>query len=175
MLQQGGQKNTKNKNIRSQLSIASRVGPSSRGSGRHVNHNDNLGLWNKWASERGHVDIRWLPQDPQTIQLANRTRLRALQCCWPIYTFQRLHISLCLKNDSFCNDFTCAKVADIKFYIRFYTVRTDRLCGLVVRVLGYRSGGPGSIFDSWHYQKKNCSGSGTGSTQPREYNWGATW
>jgi hypothetical protein len=24
-------------------------------------------------------------------------------------------------------------------------VRTDRLCGLVVRVLGYRSGGPGSI------------------------------
>jgi hypothetical protein len=28
----------------------------------------------------------------------------------------------------------------------------DRLCGLVVRVLGYRSGGPG--FDSRHYQKK---------------------
>jgi hypothetical protein len=24
-------------------------------------------------------------------------------------------------------------------------VRIDRLCGLVVRVLGYRSGGPGSI------------------------------
>jgi hypothetical protein len=24
-------------------------------------------------------------------------------------------------------------------------VRVDRLCGLVVRVLGYRSGGPGSI------------------------------
>jgi hypothetical protein len=32
--------------------------------------------------------------------------------------------------------------------------------------------GPG--FDSRHYQKKS-SGSGTGSTQPREYNWGATW
>jgi hypothetical protein len=29
-------------------------------------------------------------------------------------------------------------------------------------------------FDSRHYQK-NSSGSGTGSTQPREYNWGATW
>jgi hypothetical protein len=29
-------------------------------------------------------------------------------------------------------------------------------------------------FDSQHCQKKN-SGSGTGSTQPREYNWGATW
>jgi hypothetical protein len=29
-------------------------------------------------------------------------------------------------------------------------------------------------FASRHYQKK-ISGSGTGSTQPREYNWGATW
>jgi hypothetical protein len=29
-------------------------------------------------------------------------------------------------------------------------------------------------FNSWHYQKKN-SGYATGSTQPREYNWGATW
>jgi hypothetical protein len=29
-------------------------------------------------------------------------------------------------------------------------------------------------FDSRHYQIKS-SGSGTGSTQPREYNWGATW
>jgi hypothetical protein len=36
--------------------------------------------------------------------------------------------------------------------------------------------GPG--FDSQHDQKKkkkNSSGSETGSTQPREYNWGATW
>jgi ribosomal protein L37E len=30
-------------------------------------------------------------------------------------------------------------------------------------------------FDSRHYQKKKCIGSGTGCTQPREYNWGATW
>jgi hypothetical protein len=29
-------------------------------------------------------------------------------------------------------------------------------------------------FDSRHYHKKS-SGSGTGFTQPREYNWGATW
>jgi hypothetical protein len=49
---------------------------------------------------------------------------------------------------------------------------TDRLCGLVVRVLGYRSGGPGSIPGTT--RKKN-SWSGTGSTQPREYNWEATW
>jgi hypothetical protein len=48
----------------------------------------------------------------------------------------------------------------------------DRLCGLVVRVLGYRSGGPGSIPDT---TRKKSSWSGTGSTQPREYNWGATW
>jgi cellulose synthase/poly-beta-1,6-N-acetylglucosamine synthase-like glycosyltransferase len=33
---------------------------------------------------------------------------------------------------------------------------------------------PEAGFDSRHYQKKS-SGSGRGSTQPREYNWGATW
>jgi hypothetical protein len=32
----------------------------------------------------------------------------------------------------------------------------DRLCGLVVRVLGYRSGGPVSI--PGHYQKKKVVG-----------------
>jgi hypothetical protein len=43
----------------------------------------------------------------------------------------------------------------------------DRLCGLVVRVLGYRSGGPGSIPGT---TRKKSNGSGTGSTQPHEYN-----
>jgi hypothetical protein len=43
----------------------------------------------------------------------------------------------------------------------------NRLCGLVVRVLGYRSGGPGSIPGT---TIKKSSGSGTGSTQSREYN-----
>jgi hypothetical protein len=42
----------------------------------------------------------------------------------------------------------------------------DRLCGLVVRVLGYRSGGPGSIPGT---TRKKCSGSGMWCTQPREY------
>jgi hypothetical protein len=37
----------------------------------------------------------------------------------------------------------------------------------VVRVLGYRSGGPGSIPSN---TRKKRSGSGTGSTQTREYN-----
>jgi hypothetical protein len=43
----------------------------------------------------------------------------------------------------------------------------DRLCGLVVGVLGYRSGGPGSIPGT---TRKKSSGSGTGFTQLREYN-----
>jgi hypothetical protein len=54
-----------------------------------------------------------------------------------------------------------------------YDARNDRLCGLVVRVLDYRSRGPG--FHSRALPEKKSSGSVTGSTQPREYNWGATW
>jgi hypothetical protein len=49
-----------------------------------------------------------------------------------------------------------------------YVYHIDRLCGLVVRVLGYRSGGPGSIPGTT--KKKKSSGSGMVSTQPREYN-----
>jgi hypothetical protein len=33
----------------------------------------------------------------------------------------------------------------IRYVINSWRYKTDRFCGLVVRVLGYRSGGPGSI------------------------------
>jgi hypothetical protein len=49
--------------------------------------------------------------------------------------------------------------------VRNVALLSDRLCGLVVRVLGYRSGGPGSIPGT---ARKKSRGSGTGSTQPRE-------
>jgi hypothetical protein len=45
--------------------------------------------------------------------------------------------------------------------------RRDRLCGLVVKSSWLQIRRLG--FDSRHYEKKS-SGSGTGSTQPREYN-----
>jgi hypothetical protein len=39
----------------------------------------------------------------------------------------------------------------VRFFVKMFNIflplslHSDRLCGLVVRVLGYRSGGPGSI------------------------------
>jgi hypothetical protein len=45
----------------------------------------------------------------------------------------------------------------IDFVIKFYSDdSSDRLCGLVVRVLGYRSGGPGSTLGTT--RKKNVVG-----------------
>jgi hypothetical protein len=40
--------------------------------------------------------------------------------------------------------------------MRYIYIVYDRLCGLVVRVLGYRSSRPG--FDSRHYQKEKVVG-----------------
>jgi hypothetical protein len=58
-----------------------------------------------------------------------------------------------------------------------YVQNRDRLCGLVVRDLGYRSGGPGSILGTTGFsggggggKRKKSRESRTGSSQPREYN-----
>jgi hypothetical protein len=50
-----------------------------------------------------------------------------------------------------------------------YHVREDRLYGLVVRVPGYKSRVPGSMPGTIRFFLRS-SGSGTGSTQPREDN-----
>jgi hypothetical protein len=64
-----------------------------------------------------------------------------------------------------CNDkiHTYGKI----LIIIIISTNKERLCGLVVRVLGFRSGDPGSIPGT---TRKESSGSGTGSTQPRECN-----
>jgi hypothetical protein len=55
---------------------------------------------------------------------------------------------------------TAVRNSNFTAYVRIF----DRLCGLVVRVLeGSRVRFPGTTT-------KKSSGSGTGSTQPREYN-----
>jgi hypothetical protein len=58
------------------------------------------------------------------------------------------------------------KIRPFGFFIP-YSLTKDRLCGLVIIVHGYRSRGPLPDF-------LRISGSGTGSTQPREDNRGAT-
>jgi hypothetical protein len=54
-----------------------------------------------------------------------------------------------------------------------YSSLNYRLCGLVVRVLGYRFGGPGSIPGTT--RKKNVVGLERGPLSLVSTNWGATW
>jgi hypothetical protein len=58
-------------------------------------------------------------------------------------------------------------------YFKFMYLLQDRLCGLVVRVPGCRSRDPVRFPELPDFLRS--SGSGTGFTQPREYNRGATW
>jgi hypothetical protein len=68
----------------------------------------------------------------------------------------------------FFNERRIIKECQRYFYnLTKYTFNPDRLCGLVVGVLGYRSRGPGSIPGT---TREKSSGFGTGSIQPREYN-----
>jgi hypothetical protein len=84
-----------------------------------------------------------------------KTHLLTFQCI-----FREVLVNMIYHNKAYIH-----KVTTTEGYVYIYIY--DRPCGLVVRVLGYRSGGSGSIPGTT--RKKN-SGSGTGSTQPREYN-----
>jgi hypothetical protein len=46
-------------------------------------------------------------------------------------------------------------ICDLLFVLLFHHI--DRLCGLVVRVLGYRSGGPRSILGTTRFSGKKKS------------------
>jgi hypothetical protein len=73
----------------------------------------------------------------------------------------------CRENDESSNSSIVSSVfTAVATFLPSHYLTIDRLCGLVVRVLGYRSGGPGSIPGT---TRKKSSGSGTGATQPREY------
>jgi hypothetical protein len=59
------------------------------------------------------------------------------------------------------------------YYCCYYYYYYYRLCGLVVTVLATDLGVRVRFSAIPHFLRS--SGSGTGSTQPREYKWGATW
>jgi hypothetical protein len=113
-----------------------------------------------------------MPQSPQHRPLVQNISLEHLH--------KTLHYNTCTKyiTRTLEQSTSLEHSHSVYIYLYVYTVYIyiDRLCGLVVRVLGYRFGGPG--FDSQALndlptkkkKRKTSSGSGTGFTQPREYN-----
>jgi hypothetical protein len=107
------------------------------------------------------------------VQLTAMTLLcNKRELCIPVQPHDRL-CGLVVRVPGYWTEMYCVSCEVRTEFIYVMQKKVDRLCGLVVRVLGYRFGGPGSIPGTT--KKKESSGSGTGSTQPREYNWGATW
>jgi hypothetical protein len=81
--------------------------------------------------------------------------------------FQKMATEECfLKQDIVASLLIIARYLKLNMRLNKETVISDRLCGLVVRVPGYRSRRPEFL---------RRSGSGTGSTEPRQYNRGAAW
>jgi hypothetical protein len=77
--------------------------------------------------------------------------LKVLPCYLPGRTKEN-HIEACLDSQYSGHDFNHV----LRYtHSKCYHLSLDRLCGLVVRVLGYRSGGPGSIPGTTRKRKKS--------------------
>jgi hypothetical protein len=86
------------------------------------------------------------------------------------------NVVICVEKDSLCGlvvrvpgyttEMYCAS-CEVRTEFMCYVEESRCLCGLVVRI-------PGSRFPALPDFLRS-SESGTGSTQPHEYNWGATW
>jgi len=108
----------------------------------------------------------WEPQTPGTLRACPGLQWDSFTC----FVYTQRQISIHETKHLFTGHLIAAK------YYGSYIAILDRLCGLMVRVSGYRYRGPG--FDPRRYHFLVVVGSGTGPTQPREpreVNWGATW
>jgi hypothetical protein len=84
-----------------------------------------------------------------------------------IYGFETLVKASASKYHTFSD---LSSISVLTLYLSLLQNPYDRLCSLVVRVPGYRSGGPGSIDVATRFSLRSRSGTGSLSIQPREYN-----
>jgi hypothetical protein len=75
--------------------------------------------------------------------------------------FRGSYVSLADGTDLYCDNshFAAIGITSVSLELvrkvkRSKAIPADRLCGLVVRVLGYRSGGPGSIPGTTRFSEK---------------------